>query len=378
MHIVIALDSFKECLSAADACAAVARGFRAALPHARCHCLPMADGGEGTTAALLAACGGVWQEITVQDPLGRPVVARYGVLSDGRAVLEMAEAAGLHRLAPAERDPRIASSYGVGEMLKHALASGCRHIILGIGGSATNDGGAGMLQALGVRFFDADGGELPPGGAALARLDRADFRGLSPALAGVRLDVACDVSNPLCGANGASVIFAPQKGADAAAVAELDAALAHYAAVLSASGQSDCHEQPGAGAAGGLGYALTLLGARLTSGIELVMQAAGLADALKDADLVITGEGRLDGQTRLGKVPLGVLRLAQQHDVPVIALAGVLGTGAETLLDEGFAAIFPSIAALAPLAETLARGAENLERTARQIAATLALGGRLA
>ena len=377
MNILIALDSFKESLSAADACAAVARGFRAIDPKADCHCLPMADGGEGTTAALVAARGGDWQTVTVQDPLGRPVTARYGRLPDGSAVMEMAEAAGLHYLAPGERNPRITSTYGVGEMLRHALDGGCTHIILGIGGSATNDGGAGMLQALGVRLLDADGGELPPGGAALARLARADFSGLHPALANTTLEIACDVTNPLCGANGASAIFGPQKGADAATVAVLDAALAHYAAVLSASGLPDCREQPGAGAAGGLGYALALLGARLTSGIDLVMQAAGVDAALANADLVITGEGRIDGQTRLGKVPLGVLRRAQKHNVPVIALAGVLGAGAETLTDAGFAAIFPSIAALAPLEETLAKGGENLERTARQIAAVLALGGRL-
>ena len=354
MNILIALDSFKESLSAADACAAVARGFRAIDPKADCHCLPMADGGEGTTAALVAARGGDWQTVTVQDPLGRPVTARYGRLPDGSAVMEMAEAAGLHYLAPGERNPRITSTYGVGEMLRHALDGSCTHIILGIGGSATNDGGAGMLQALGVRLLDADGGELPRGGAALARLHHADFSGLHPALANTTLEIACDVTNPLCGANGASAIFGPQKGADAATVAVLDAALAHYAAVLSASGLPDCREQPGAGAAGGLGYALALLGACLTS-----------------------GEGRLDGQTRLGKVPLGVLRRAQKHNVPVIALAGVLGAGAETLTDAGFAAIFPSIAALAPLEETLAKGGENLERTARQIAAVLALGGRL-
>ena len=377
MNLVIALDSYKESLSAADACAAVARGFRAIYPHADCRILPMADGGEGTTAALVAARGGAWQKITVQDPLGRAITARYGRLPDGSAVMEMAEAAGLHRLTPAERNPRHTSTYGVGEMLCHALDHGSRHIILGIGGSATNDGGAGMLQALGAHLYDANGHELPRGGAALARLHHADFSGLHPALQTVTLDVACDVNNPLCGTNGASAIFGPQKGADAAAVAELDAALAHYAAVLTASDLPDRREQPGAGAAGGLGYALALLGANLTSGIGLVMQAAGLAAALQDADLVITGEGRLDGQTRLGKVPLGVLRLAQEHSVPVIALAGVLGAGAEALTDEGFTAIFPSIAALAPLDETLAKGGENLERTARQIAAVLALGGRL-
>ena len=342
MKIVIALDSFKESLTAAAACDAVARGFRAVLPQAAYHCVPMADGGEGTTAALVAARGGEWREVLVQGPLARPVTARYGRLPDGSAVMEMAEAAGLHLLAPAERNPRLTSTFGVGEMLRHALADGARHIILGIGGSATNDGGAGMLQALGVRLLDEKGSELPRGGAALSRLARADFSALLPDLRDCTLQVACDVNNPLCGERGASAIFGPQKGADAATVAELDAALAHYAA----------------------------------SGISLVMQAAGLAEALRDADLVITGEGRIDGQTRLGKVPFGVLQLAQTQGVPVIALAGVLGAGAEILTDDGFTAIFPSIAALAPLADTLAQGAANLERTARQIAAVWQLGRR--
>ena len=233
-----------------------------------------------------------------------------------------------------------------------------------------------MLQALGVRLLDEKGSELPRGGAALSRLARADFSALLPDLRDCTLQVACDVNNPLCGERGASAIFGPQKGADAATVAELDAALAHYAAVLTAVGLPDKRETPGTGAAGGLGYALALLGAELTSGISLVMQAAGLAEALRDADLVITGEGRIDGQTRLGKVPFGVLQLARAQGVPVIALAGVLGAGAETLTDDGFTAIFPSIAVLAPLADTLAQGATNLERTARQIAAVWQLGRR--
>ena len=371
MKIVIALDSFKESLTAAAACDAVARGFRAVLPQAAYHCVPMADGGEGTTAALVAARSGEWREVLVQGPLARPVTACYGRLPDGSAVMEMAEAAGLHLLAPAERNPRLTSTFGVGEMLRHALADGARHIILGIGGSATNDGGAGMLQALGVRLLDEKGSELPRGGEALSRLARADFSDLLPDLRDCTLQVACDVNNPLCGERGASAIFGPQKGADATTVAVLDAALAHYAAVLTAAGLPDKRETPGS-----LGYALALLGAELTSGISLVMQAAGLADALRGADLVITGEGRIDGQTRLGKVPFGVLQLARAQGVPVIALAGVLGAGAETLTDDGFTAIFPSIAALAPLADTLAQGAANLERTAQQIAAVWQLGQR--
>ncbi|MDO4642408.1 MAG: glycerate kinase [Cardiobacteriaceae bacterium] len=378
MKIVIALDSFKESLTAQQACEAVARGFRAVLPNAHYCCLPMADGGEGTTAALIAALGGVWQKVAVHDPLGRIITAHYGKLPDGTAVMEMAEAAGLHLLSPNERDPRYTTTYGVGEMMLHALQEGAQHIILGIGGSATNDGGAGMLQALGVRLLDQNHAALPFGGSALARLAQADFSELSPLLSSCRIDTACDVNNPLCGPNGASHIFGPQKGADKASVLELDSALAHYASILTASGLPDKSTLAGAGAAGGLGYALSLLGAHLTSGITLVMQAVNLSKAIEDATLVITGEGQLDRQTRLGKVPFGVLQLARQHNVPIIAIAGILGSGAETLIDDGFAAIFPSIATLDTLPETLAKGAENLERTARQIAAIWRLGKRCA
>ena len=374
--VVIIPDSFKGTLSSKEVAALMGEAVGSVFPEADRILLPIGDGGEGTVESFLTSLGGERVETTVCGPFFTPVSSFYGRLPDGTVVIEMAAAAGLP-LVGNRREVEQTTTFGVGELMGKALEEGAKHIILGLGGSATNDGGAGMLQALGAHLYDANGHELPRGGAALARLHHADFSGLHPALANTTLEIACDVTNPLCGANGASAIFGPQKGADAAAVAELDAALAHYAAVLTASGLPDQREQPGAGAAGGLGYALALLGANLTSGIDLVMQAAGVDAALANADLVITGEGRLDGQTRLGKVPLGVLRLAQQHGVPVIAIAGVLGAGAETLTDEGFTAIFPSIAALAPLDKTLAQGGENLERTARQIAAVLALGGQI-
>ena len=375
MKIVIAPDSFKESLTAAQAAAAIRRGFAQVWPQADYVCVPMADGGEGTAAALVAACGGQWAEATVDDPLGRSVNARYGVLPDGSAVMEMAEASGLHLLAPSERNPLYTSSYGTGQLLAAALARGARQIILGIGGSATNDGGAGMAQSLGIRLLDAQGQDLPRGGGALAQLARIDTSGSLPALAAAHIRVACDVTNPLTGTHGASAVFGPQKGATPAMVAQLDAALSHFADVLATAGLPDVRQQAGSGAAGGLGFGLrAFLAAELQPGIEHIMAATALSDKIAGADLVITGEGRMDGQTAFGKVPLGVLRAAQQHGVPVIALAGSVGSDVHTLYAHGFSAIFPTVAAAAPLAEVLAAAEANLERTARQVAAVWQLG----
>ncbi len=379
MKIIIAPDSFKESLSAETAAQAIRRGFADILPDADYHCLPLADGGEGTAAALVAARQGRWVSLAVDDPLGRPVQARYGLLPDGSAVMEMAAASGLHHVAVAERNPLLTSSYGTGQMLAHVLQHGIRRIILGIGGSATNDGGAGMLQALGWRLLDARGAELPRGGAALSRLARIDGQNRLPQLADADITVACDVHNPLTGQHGASAVFGPQKGATPAMVAQLDAALSHYADAVAASGLPDRRQHPGSGAAGGLGFALySLLGARLCSGIELVMAAAGLSQLLPGADLLITGEGRIDGQTALGKVPFGVLQAAKEHKVPVIALAGSVGSDHAALHQLGFAAVFPSIARPATLAEVLAEAETRLQDTARQVAAVWQLGRRAA
>ncbi|MCP2041592.1 glycerate kinase [Neisseria sp. HSC-16F19] len=373
MKIIIAPDSFKESLSAADAAQAIRRGWAEIRPEAEYVCLPMADGGEGTADALVAALNGTWVDADVHDPLGRPHRTRYGLLPDGTAVMEMAAASGLHLVAPHERDPRLTSSYGTGEMMAHALARGARRLILGIGGSATNDGGAGMAQALGLRLLDEHGADLPPGGAALARLHRVDAAAFQAAA--VPVIVACDVTNPLTGPEGASAVFGPQKGADAATVAELDAALGRFADVLSAHGYTDGRHLPGSGAAGGLGFGLrTLLNADLQPGIDMVMDAAGLHQHLAGADLLITGEGRMDGQTACGKVPLGVLRAAQAQGVPVIALCGSLGADAHTLMPLGFSAVLPTLAAPAPLAEIFAAAADNLQRSARQAAALWQLG----
>lgn len=372
MKIVIAPDSFKESLSAHEAAQAIARGFAQVFPDADYVCVPMADGGEGTAAALLAAGGGQWRETTVEDPLGRPITARYALLPDGTAVMETAAASGLHLLANDERNPLLTSTYGTGQMMADAVAHGAGHIIIGIGGSATNDAGAGMAQALGFRLQDAQGRDLPRGGQALAHLAQIS----APADFPAQVTVACDVNNPLCGENGASAVFGAQKGATPAMIGTLNAALARFADVLEAHGYAiGARDAPGSGAAGGLGYALrTLLRARLLPGVEMVMQAAQLAEKIADADLVITGEGKMDGQTAFGKVPLGVLTLAKRRNIPVIALAGSVGEDIAQLQQHGFAAIFPSIARLAPADEIFARAAENLERTACQVAAIWQLG----
>lgn len=370
MNIIIAPDSFKHSLSAVQAADAIKRGLAQVWPDAQYRCIPMADGGEGTAAALLAACAGTWVHTTVRDPLGSNVSAAYGLLPDGSAVMEMAAASGLALLQPEAYNPLVTSSYGTGQMIADALSRGVKHIILGLGGSATNDGGVGMAQALGIRFLDANGVDLPPGGGALAHLASIDARSKNPALDTVRISVACDVTNPLTGPKGASQVFAPQKGADASMVMQLDDALRHLADVVHAHGYQDERHTPGSGAAGGLGFGLlSFCNAKLGSGIDRVIQATGLHQHLADADLVITGEGRMDGQTAFGKVPLGILRAATAHNIPVIALAGSVGEDRDALLELGFRAIFPTVPAALPLAEVLAQADNNLMQTARQVAA---------
>ncbi|WP_439811330.1 glycerate kinase [Bordetella bronchiseptica] len=359
MKIVIAPDSFKESLSAPAAAAAIARGVRQACPGAHTLCIPMADGGEGTVQAVLAATGGQWRETTVRGALGELVQARWGWLpDDATAVIEMAAAAGLELAAPAQRDPLRACSHGVGELIRAALDAGARRLIVGLGGSATNDGGAGMLAALGVRWLDADGRELPPGGAALAGLRQVDASGLDPRLRDVVIEIASDVDNPLCGPHGASHTFGPQKGASPQQVRQLDAALAHMADIVTRAGHPDRRTAPGAGAAGGLGYAaLAFLSARLRPGVEIVAELGQLAQAVAGATLVFTGEGRIDAQTLRGKTPAGVARIASAAGVPVVALAGSLGAGYQDLHAGGITAAF----SLAPGPITLQQACEQAE-----------------
>jgi glycerate 2-kinase len=376
--IVLAPDSYKESLTAAEVCVAMEAGLKVAFPEAEFVHVPMADGGEGTCASLVDARGGSIERVRVTGPLGRPVDADLGLLPGGVGVVEMASASGLALVPPAERDPRVTTTRGTGELVRAALDRGVRSLILAIGGSATNDAGAGLAQALGVRLLDADASDLPDGGAALARLDRIDVSDADPRLAALAIQVACDVDNPLCGPVGASAVYGPQKGATPAIVAELDAALAHFADVVRRDLGRDIAAIPGAGAAGGLGGGLlAFTNAELRRGVRIVIDETRLADAVARADLVVTGEGRVDAQTRHGKTPFGVAEVARAAGVPVVAVAGCLGDGADELGDV-FDVIVPVLDRLDPPASVLAAGASNVERACRELGRTLRLGGLLA
>ena len=342
MKIVIAPDSFKDSLSAQGVADAIALGLTGVWPDAQLVKCPMADGGEGTVESILAACEGQLRRTNVRGPLGTPVDAAWGWLPQSlTAIIEMAEASGLQLVAPGQRDACVSSTYGTGELIRAALDAGAQRVILAIGGSATNDGGAGAMQALGVKLLDAREQTLAPGGLALAQLARIDLSELDPRLARVRFDIAADVNNPLCGRHGASAIFGPQKGASAAQVEQLDRALGHFADQCAQVLKSDVRDEPGSGAAGGLGFAAkAFLGAQFKAGVEVVAELVGLSEAVKGADLVITGEGRFDAQTLRGKTPFGVARIARQHGVPVIVIAGTLGEGYEALYEHGIDAAF--------------------------------------
>ena len=361
MKVAIAIDSFKGSIGSMEAGNAAAEGVKRAIPGAECVVRPLADGGEGTVDALVAGMGGSVHEVDVTGPDGRVVRARYGVTADGTAVMEMAAAAGIVLVPAAKRNPLVATTYGVGEMIVDAIQHGVRKIVMGIGGSATNDGGAGMLQALGWRLLDSEGCDIPRGGAALARLARIE----PPTAASFPpIRVACDVENPLCGPRGASAVFGPQKGATPEMVTELDAALGRFAAVSGGDATA-----PGAGAAGGLGYAFrTFLGAELTPGVDLILAETRLEDVVREADVVVTGEGRLDGQTAMGKAPIGVARLAKKFGKRVLAFSGCIGDGAESLNDAGIDAFFPILRRVVTLDEALdARTASaNLAATVEQ------------
>ncbi|MCQ2389604.1 MAG: glycerate kinase [Kiritimatiellae bacterium] len=368
MNVLIAIDSFKGSLGSVEAGMAAAEGVRRVFPDAACAVRPLADGGEGTVDALVAGLGGEMRRATVTGPAGRPVAAAYGVLPGGTAVMEMASAAGITLVSGAEKNPLRTTTFGVGEMIADALAAGCRRFVVGIGGSATNDAGAGMLQALGFRLLDAEGRDVPRGGAGLARVERVEAPAAFPdgtPLAACTFRVACDVANPLCGANGASAVFGPQKGATPAMAAELDAALARFASVA-----GDAADRPGDGAAGGLGFAFRrFLGAELVRGVELVASETKLEDFVRAADVVVTGEGRLDGQTAMGKAPIGVARLAKKHGKRVLAFSGCVGDGVETLNAAGVDAYFPILRKISTLEEALdkANAAENLAATVEQV-----------
>lgn len=370
MKIVIAPDSFKESLSAMQVASAIEQGFREIYPDAQYIKLPMADGGEGTVESMVEATQGHYLYLDVTGPLGTVVQARWGILGDGKtAIIEMASASGLHHVPAERRNPMLTTSYGTGELILAALDQGVEHIILGIGGSATNDGGAGMLQALGVALLDKNEEPLLFGGSALRKLARIDAANCDPRLKKVSITVACDVNNPLCGPTGASVVFGPQKGATEEMVAALDSALTVFGKLLQETTGRDVMSTPGAGAAGGMGAALLgLLNAELKPGVEIVINALHLDHLVADANLVITGEGRLDSQSISGKTPIGVARCAKRYHKPVIALAGGLTLDHQIVHEHGLDAVFSVLTRIATLPEALQEAEYNLRVSARNIA----------
>ncbi len=386
LRIVVAPDKFKGSLTAPAAADAMARGVRRAVPEAQFVLVPMADGGEGTVEALVTATSGKVASAAVSDPLGRPVKARFGVLGDRQTVvIEMAAASGLPLLKQGERDPFRTTTFGTGELLNHALSlPGIKRVLIGIGGSATNDGGAGLAQALFYRFYDDEGHQLEPTPNALVRLARIDASRRNRLLDGKAIDVACDVDNPLIGPRGASAVFGPQKfdparPATHEQIAQLDAFLDHFASIIKRDLGVDIAGMPGAGAAGGLGGGLVAFaGARLTPGVELIMDAVGLRAKLAGADLCLTGEGALDASTAGGKVVSGVARLCKELVVPCIALCGAVGQGADSVLAQGLDAFFSICNGPMPL-ENAVRDAEALlEQASEQVVRAFLAGGNRA
>ncbi|HHE5699651.1 TPA: glycerate 2-kinase [Citrobacter amalonaticus] len=380
MKIVIAPDSYKESLSATEVAQAIEKGFREIFPDAQYVSVPVADGGEGTVEAMIAATHGSAHSALVTGPLGEKVNANWGMSGDGKtAFIEMAAASGLALVPPDKRNPLITTSRGTGELILQALDSGASNIIIGIGGSATNDGGAGMVQALGAKLCDANGTEMGYGGGSLNSLNTIDVSGLDPRIKNCAIRVACDVTNPLVGELGASRIFGPQKGATEALILELDRNLAHYADIIKKSLGVDVKNVPGAGAAGGMGAALmAFLGAELKSGIEIVTQALNLEEHIHDCTLVVTGEGRIDSQSIHGKVPVGVANVAKKYHKPVIGIAGSLTRDVGVVHQYGIDAVFSVLTSIGTLEEAFRGAFDNIYRASRNIAATLAVGMRSA
>lgn len=379
MKIVVAPNAFKGSLTASEAAACIGRGLLRALPGCEIVKVPVADGGDGTARAVAEATGGQWVACEARDPLGRPVRSGFGLSGDGRtAVIEMALASGLALLKPSERNPLLTSTSGTGDLIRAALDLGATRLLLGIGGSATNDGGMGMARALGYRFLDASGDELDGTGASLFAVGHVDRSGADARLAGVEVDIACDVDNPLFGPRGAACVYAPQKGATPEMVVALDAGLRRLADVVRADLGVDVSGLQGGGAAGGLGAGLVaFLGGRLKPGADLVIGVCGVASRMAGCDLVITGEGRLDGQTAFGKAPAGVAKVAKSRGIPVIAICGCLGPDVEKVREVGIDAYFSALEEPVAEADLPARGPGMLERCAEQVGRLLALGKAL-
>ncbi|RJE86109.1 glycerate kinase [Paenibacillus sp. 1011MAR3C5] len=369
MNIVIAPDSFKGSLSAREAGLAMERGIRRVNPDSIVKVVPMADGGEGTMECLISATEGRFVTRKVMNPLGREIESGFGILGNGTTcIIEMAMSSGLYLIESHERDPMRTTTYGFGQLITAALDQGCREFILAVGGSATNDGGAGMLQALGVKLLGADGEDIGFGGGELAKLHSVQTDDMDPRLSECAFIIACDVQNPLIGPKGASAVFGPQKGATPAMVSQLDENLKHFADVIERTLGAAIHHIPGTGAAGGLaGGILAFLNGKLESGISIVARVTGLEEAMQGADLVLTGEGRVDFQTVGGKTPYGVARLAKSHGVPVIILAGSVGEGVNVLYEHGVLAVLSIVNRPMTLEEAMAHTGPLLEDAAEQV-----------
>lgn len=375
MKIAIVPDSFKGCLTSRQVAQYLAAGIYNVLPEIELQSFPLADGGEGTIDAVLSMVAGERYQKVVCGPCGQPVEAEFAMLQDGTAVLEVAQASGLPLVPEALRDPTLTTSYGTGELMLAAVKAGCKRILLGLGGSATNDGGAGILQACGGRLLDKHGNPLSLGGLALRHLARLDLSSLSPELLRCPITAMCDVSNPLCGETGASVIYGPQKGATSQQVAQLDQALAHYADMIYAYTGRDVVEIPGSGAAGGIGAGLlAFFQASLRPGVDLLLELIGFEEKIPDFDLIITGEGKIDASSAYGKAPLGVARLAQKYQVPVIAVGGQVGPGIEKLHSLGIKKIIRLSEPPLPLAESIAQAPALLIACGQAIAQHLRTG----
>ncbi len=379
-HITVAVDSFKGSLTSFQVACAVEKGFKKVFPNCVVNKVCIADGGEGTVDALVQTLAGEYVDVMVADPLMRPIQAKYGVIDNGKtAVMEMSAASGLPLLLESERNPLKTTTYGTGEMIAHALKHGCRDFLIGIGGSATNDAGVGMLRALGYKFFDRDGKLLHGGGEILEHIAEIDSDNVMPELKEAKFTIACDVTNPLYGPNGAAYVFAPQKGATPKMVEQLDLGLKNFAHVVERHLGVDISELSGAGAAGGLGGALkAFFGATLERGIEMVLNAMNFKQIISDSQLVITGEGRLDKQTVMGKAPSGVMQVASTIGIPTIAIGGAIKDCPE-LREGGFAAMFPIVAMPTSLESAMEYGVamNNVERTTEQIAKLIKLSKKL-
>jgi len=378
MKIVVAPDSFKDSLKASDVAVNIKIGIMQAMPDASVHCLPLADGGEGTLEAMVYATSGRFENAYVLDPLGREIEASFGILGDAdTAIIEMATASGIELLHENERNPWVTTTYGTGQLINKALSVGCTKIILGIGGSATNDCGAGMFQALGGSLKDRSGKEISFGGGALSSVESIDISNVNPLLKNCTLTVACDVSNPLIGEQGASYVYGPQKGADGEMVKKLDANLSYFANKIKEYLHIEVANFAGAGAAGGLGGGLlAFCNASLTNGFSLITDAIQFEEKIQGADLVITGEGKIDCQTRYGKVPQGVASIAKKYNIPVIAISGTMGEGVEELYAEGIDAVFSIVNAPMNLEFALQNAPFLLQQASRNVMKTFMLSNK--